>query len=49
VNISSFNGQKYNINGTPTSGLSLTRRVDFGNPRGALDPRIGQLALKLIF
>jgi hypothetical protein len=49
LNISSFNGQKYNINGTPASGLSLTPRVDFGNPRGALDPRIGQLALKLIF
>jgi hypothetical protein len=49
VNISGFNGQKYNINGTPTSGLSLTQRPDFGNPRGALDPRIGQLALKLIF
>jgi outer membrane receptor protein involved in Fe transport len=49
LNISSFNGQLYNISGTPTSGLSLTRRSDFGNPRGALDPRIGQLALKLIF
>jgi len=32
-----------------TPGVSLTRRADFGNPRGAFDPRIGQLAIKLIF
>jgi hypothetical protein len=41
LNISSFNGQLYNVTGVPSTGLSLTRRADFGNPRGALDPRIG--------
>jgi len=49
VNISSFNGQMFNVAAANASGASLTRRADFGNPRGALDPRIGQLALKLIF
>jgi hypothetical protein len=49
LNISSFNGQLYNVISASQSGASLTRRADFGNPRGALDPRIGQLALKLIF
>jgi outer membrane receptor protein involved in Fe transport len=49
LNISSFNGQLYNVTGLNTPGVSLTRRADFGNPRGAFDPRIGQLALKLIF
>jgi outer membrane receptor protein involved in Fe transport len=49
LNISSFNGQLYNVTVANASGASLTRRADFGNPRGALDPRIGQLALKLIF
>ena len=49
LNVSSFNGQLYNVVSTSSAGASLTRRADFGNPRGALDPRIGQLALKLIF
>jgi outer membrane receptor protein involved in Fe transport len=49
VNISSFNGQMFNVTAANASGASLTQRPDFGNPRGALDPRIGQLALKLIF
>jgi hypothetical protein len=49
LNVSSFNGQKYNVVGTTEPPVSLTQRNDFGNPRGALDPRIGQLALKLIF
>ncbi len=49
VNVSSFNGQLYNVTVASASGASLTRRADFGNPRGAFDPRIGQLALKLIF
>ncbi|MDQ3009411.1 MAG: TonB-dependent receptor, partial [Acidobacteriota bacterium] len=49
INISSFNGQLYNVTGVNTAGVSLTTRNDFGNPRGAFDPRIGQLALKLIF
>jgi outer membrane receptor protein involved in Fe transport len=49
LNVSSFNGQSYNVAGVNTPGVSLTRRADFGNPRGAFDPRIGQLALKLIF
>jgi outer membrane receptor protein involved in Fe transport len=49
VNISSFNGQMFNVTAANASGASLTQRADFGNPRGALDPRIGQLALKLIF
>jgi outer membrane receptor protein involved in Fe transport len=49
VNVSSFNGQMFNVTAANASGASLTRRADFGNPRGALDPRIGQLALKLIF
>lgn len=49
LNISSFNGQLYNVTGVNTPGVSLTRRADFGNPRVAADPRIGQLALKLIF
>jgi hypothetical protein len=49
LNVSSFNGQLYNVAGVNTPGVSLTRRADFGNPRGAFDPRIGQLALKLIF
>jgi outer membrane receptor protein involved in Fe transport len=49
LNISSFNGQLYNVASATPTGASLTRRLDFGNPRGALDPRIGQLALKLIF
>jgi Carboxypeptidase regulatory-like domain len=49
VNISSFNGQMFNVTAANASGASLTKRVDFGNPRGAFDPRIGQLALKLIF
>ncbi|MBI1766426.1 MAG: TonB-dependent receptor [Acidobacteria bacterium] len=45
------NGQLYNVTGVNTAGVTptLTRRNDFGNPRGAADPRIGQLALKLIF
>jgi outer membrane receptor protein involved in Fe transport len=45
----SVNGQLYNVTGTLATGFSLTKRNDFGNPRGAADPRIGQLALKLIF
>ncbi len=50
LNVSSFNGQLYNVAGVNTPNVvSLTRRADFGNPRGAFDPRIGQLALKLIF
>jgi outer membrane receptor protein involved in Fe transport len=49
LNISSFNGQMYNVVSASQSGASLTQRNDFGNPRGALDPRIGQLALKMIF
>ncbi|MCI0337238.1 MAG: TonB-dependent receptor [Acidobacteria bacterium] len=49
LNISSFNGQLYNVNGLNTPGVSLTQRPDFGNPRGAFDPRFGQLALKFIF
>ncbi len=49
LNISSFNGQLYNVTGVNTSAVSLTRRADFGNPRGASDPRIGQLALKFLF
>jgi outer membrane receptor protein involved in Fe transport len=48
VNVSSFNGQFYNVT-VNAAGVSLIKRLDFGNPRGALDPRIGQLALKLIF
>ncbi|MEK7831906.1 MAG: TonB-dependent receptor [Acidobacteriota bacterium] len=49
LNISSFNGQLYNVTGLNTAGVALTRRNDFGNPRGAADPRIGQLALKFLF
>lgn len=49
LNISSFNGQLYNVTGVNTPGVALTRRNDFGNPRGASDPRIGQLALKFLF
>jgi hypothetical protein len=49
LNISSFNGQLYNVASASQTGAALTQRADFGNPRGALDPRIGQLALKLIF
>lgn len=49
INISSFNGQLYNVTGVNTAAVALTRRNDFGNPRGASDPRIGQLALKFIF
>jgi outer membrane receptor protein involved in Fe transport len=51
LNISSFNGQMYNVTGVNTPNVipNLTRRLDFGNPRGASDPRIGQLALKLVF
>jgi hypothetical protein len=29
--------------------VSLARRTQFLTPRGTADPRIGQLALKLIF
>jgi outer membrane receptor protein involved in Fe transport len=49
LNVSSFNGQLFNVASASQTGASLTRRVDFGNPRGTFDPRIGQLALKLIF
>jgi outer membrane receptor protein involved in Fe transport len=49
LNISSFNGQLFNVASTSQTGATLTRRSDFANPRGAFDPRIGQLALKLIF
>lgn len=49
INISSFNGQLYNVTGVNTAGVALTTRNDFGNPRGAFDPRIGQLALKFMF
>jgi hypothetical protein len=49
INISSFNGQLYNVSGVNTPGVALTTRNDFGNPRGAFDPRIGQLALKFLF
>jgi outer membrane receptor protein involved in Fe transport len=49
LNISSFNGQLYNVASASANSAILTPRADFGNPRGALDPRIGQLALKLTF
>ncbi len=49
LNISSFNGQIYNVTGLNTPAVALTPRNDFGNPRGASDPRIGQLALKFLF
>ncbi len=49
IPVGSVNQQLYNVTGTFATGLGLTRRADFGNPRGAADPRIGQLALKLIF
>src|SRR4030095_3152715 len=49
VNISSFNGQMFNVTAANASGASLTKRGDLRHPRGAFDPRIGQLALKLIF
>jgi len=54
LNISSFNGQFYNANlriviGGVGLGSFFFPRADFGNPRGALDPRIGQLALKFVF
>ena len=49
INVSSFNGQLYNVTGVNTAAVALTRRNDFGNPRGASDPRIGQLALKFMF
>ena len=52
LNISSFNGfngQLYNVTGVNTPAVALTPRNDFGNPRGASDPRIGQLALKFLF
>ena len=43
------NGQLYNVAGVNTAAVALTKRTDFGNPRGAGEPRIGQLALKLVF
>jgi hypothetical protein len=49
IPVGSVNQQLYNVAGVNTAGVNLTRRADFGNPRGAADPRIGQLALKLIF
>jgi hypothetical protein len=32
-----------------TATASLTQRTDYLDPRVAADPRIGQLALKIIF
>lgn len=51
INYSRFQNQIYNVSiGSGTApAVTLTRRTDFGDPRGAFDPRIGQLALKLIF
>lgn len=51
INYSRFQNQIYNVaigsGATPT--VTLTPRADYGDPRGAFDPRIGQLALKLTF
>jgi hypothetical protein len=55
VNKTNFDPQLYNVAGLGTpnanneSPATLTRRAQYLTPRGALDPRIGQLALKLIF
>ena len=57
VNFSSFNGQFANLT-IATSGagadarnprVTITPRQDFADPRATFEPRIGQLALKLIF
>ncbi len=49
VNFSGFDEQFYVVSGLNTPGVSLTRRDGFGDPRATFDPRIGQLALKLVF
>lgn len=55
VNKTNFDPQLYTVGGLATpnanneSPATLTRRAQFLTPRGAQDPRIGQLALKLLF
>jgi outer membrane receptor protein involved in Fe transport len=60
VNFSRFQNQIYNITiatsvaGNPAvtpsaPAITLTPRSDFGTPRAAFDPRIGQLAVKFVF
>lgn len=55
VNKTNFDPQLYTVTGLGTpnaaneSPASLTVRPQYLTPRGALDPRIGQLALKLMF
>jgi outer membrane receptor protein involved in Fe transport len=44
-----FDPQQYTVGGLGTPSVSLARRTQFLTPRGTADPRIGQLALKLIF
>jgi outer membrane receptor protein involved in Fe transport len=49
VNFSAFDEQLYVVSGLNTPGVTLTQRAGFSDPRLTSDPRIGQLALKLIF
>jgi Carboxypeptidase regulatory-like domain len=55
VNKTNFDPQLFTVGGLGTpnaaneSPATLTRRAQYLTPRGAQDPRIGQLALKLIF
>ena len=49
MNKTNFDPQLYRVNGIGTTGVSLTQRAEFGTPRAIVDPRIGQIALKLIF
>jgi outer membrane receptor protein involved in Fe transport len=49
ANVIGFNGQRYTVSGLNTATASLTQRTDYLDPRVAADPRIGQLALKIIF
>ncbi|MFN7929858.1 MAG: TonB-dependent receptor [Blastocatellia bacterium] len=49
VNYTAFDENLYIVNGVNTTGVSLTQREGFRDPRATGDPRIGQLALKLLF
>jgi outer membrane receptor protein involved in Fe transport len=44
-----FDPQLYAVTNLGAANVTLTRRAQFLTPRGTADPRIGQLALKLIF
>jgi hypothetical protein len=49
VNKTNFDPQIYTVSGLGTANVALASRPQFLTPRGAFDPRIGQLAVKVSF